>query len=342
MKDQDYNWFHENESIKSFLVYSSNIEYSDCGISIVIPTYKRGELLFRTIDSVVKQKKYGINYEIVIVDNENENKHIFETIDKLKTYSVNIKYYVNEKNIGLYGNWNMCFRNASASIVAMLHDDDILFDNYFFKIKKIMVMLKTKKWGYIKTRNCFFKDETRIQLPTPQGPLGLKKFTVLDTILSLGAGTIGSPTCGSLFNRDAVISLGGFNPIFYPSADVYFPIKIILKGYKVYITTEALGGYRLAVNVSGKIETMIKTIEMDKKLTEHIGNISRFAKLYTYFFTNAKLEKERKYYKIQISCIEFKKYPQLSIPVSNMFSVYLFDIINVVRKIYRVLFAIRM
>ena len=48
----------------------------------------------------------------------------------------NIKYYQNEKNIGLFGNWNRCVELSTSKWVAMLHSDDEILDDYFEKLDR--------------------------------------------------------------------------------------------------------------------------------------------------------------------------------------------------------------
>ena len=44
-----------------------------------------------------------------------------------------LRYYKNVQNIGLFGNWNRCFQLACGKWVVLLHDDDLIFDDFLLK-----------------------------------------------------------------------------------------------------------------------------------------------------------------------------------------------------------------
>ena len=67
-------------------------------VSVIIPTYKRSDMLIQAIDSVINQT-YS-NLEIIVIDDNDPNsKYRIETKEKLSTYieSGTIIYIENEK-----------------------------------------------------------------------------------------------------------------------------------------------------------------------------------------------------------------------------------------------------
>lgn len=95
-------------------------------LSVVIPTYKNAMSLCKAVDSVVSQR-CSIPFNLIVVDNE-ATKEVNDTELLLRNYQhLNlIVYYRNEKNLGMYGNWNRCFSLANSKYVLMLHADDYL------------------------------------------------------------------------------------------------------------------------------------------------------------------------------------------------------------------------
>lgn len=88
-------------------------------VSICVPTYNRATTLKQTIQAVLNQ--IFQDWELVICDDASSD-------DTAKTVASfldpRIRYYKNEKNLGLYPNWNRCISLASGKYVAIYHDHD--------------------------------------------------------------------------------------------------------------------------------------------------------------------------------------------------------------------------
>lgn len=110
-------------------------------ITIAIPTYKRAILLREAIDSCLQQKT-NIPFNILIVDNDPQRN--CETEELIASYvSKNISYYKNTENLGPTGNWNKLFELADTEFVTMLHDDDLLEEDYIEKMTLIIEKYKS-------------------------------------------------------------------------------------------------------------------------------------------------------------------------------------------------------
>lgn len=126
--------FKRTEGINSTCIIKGSI--ANPLVTIAIPTYKRAELLRDTIDSVLNQKT-DIEYEVLIVDNNPERNDETELL--VKSYEdKRIRYFKNNQNLGLPGNWNRLYTLARGGWVVMVHDDDLLCVNYLEDIKKYM------------------------------------------------------------------------------------------------------------------------------------------------------------------------------------------------------------
>lgn len=326
-------YFCNNLSTISECLYSNHSNDNVYDLTIAVPTYKRDDLLFEAICSVEKQEKSQLNIELIIVDNDNDMLHVQSVINKLKKInSVDIKYFVNNRNIGLYGNWNACINNASSNIVSLLHDDDILFSYYLREVSKIIEHLKEcNNWVYVKTKDYFFSDFNEIHYEN-NSSLALVKYTMSDLIINLAKGTIGSPTCGSLFNKKNFLNIGGFEENWYPSADVHFVSKALVNRFQIYITTKPLGAYRLGINISKSADNMIKTMEKDEELLSYISNLSLFARAYVMLFKNARLENTRRVFVKENGSI---LPDEITIPKCSPIILYTYKIICLIKKYLR-------
>jgi hypothetical protein len=95
-------------------------------ITITIPVFERFDFF-----------ENALNCNIIIVDNNSENKKFSEHIQLLNISYVS--YKKNDFNVGMVDNWNKCFEYCNTEWITILHDDDILYPNfveYFLEVQK--------------------------------------------------------------------------------------------------------------------------------------------------------------------------------------------------------------
>ena len=270
-------------------ITNSNLIYNksnnqQCYLTICIPTFSRGGLLLHTLKSVEKSKPSS-TIQIIICDNNPNTKDVSFLDD---FHFENIKYYTNQENIGMVGNWNQLLCLAETKWIAFLHDDDLLDKNYFKYIKKIIKNCD-EKTAYIKASFIpFFNEGSDI------GKLSLKnkikkmihvfqrkqiKPVFSDDVALFGnAGFVGAPTCGTLINREIALDVGGYNENNYVTADSYFPVTLLSKGYKIGKSSRILGYYRYFNNESYKDDTINYFLEDFFNQNAFISQISDRAK----------------------------------------------------------------
>jgi len=257
-------------------------------ISFVIPTFNRVETLKEIIKSILSQKEL-FEYEIIVVDNSanfSEDNETFKYIKKLN--SSKILYYINEKNIGFDGNSNRCIELARGKYVSMIHDDDLIVQNYMEQIKGCIEKaekLSKSSLGMIKVSYLKFIDGKEIPNPQNKNKYGIKKYYKFQTLFE-GRGPSAGPTCGMIFNAKAVLDVGGFNSAYCPSSDHILGYLILKKGYDVFITEDRLGLYRIGLNDSMKKETLKGFCRMDYYFREFMYSENGIYKLFGKMFRN--------------------------------------------------------
>ncbi len=92
-------------------------------ISVAIPTYNYGRFLPDTIESVVGQT-FG-DFELVVSDNCSADG-TREIIEDYVRQDPRIRYFRNERNVGMVGNWNLCLERSTGTYVKILCADDLL------------------------------------------------------------------------------------------------------------------------------------------------------------------------------------------------------------------------
>lgn len=254
--------FEKYNNVESKLVYSNCVSNGDIKLSICIPTKNRTTLLVQTLKSIAANK-FQEDVEIIVCDNAfNES-----SINDIKAVNLkNIKYYANSNDIGMFGNWNRLISLAKGKWVSFIHDDDLLDKNYLKKVKKALKNINPSV-GYIKANHIEFCDgsgsvktisrKDRIKYLLNKLRVNSINYISIEEVALFGnGGFIGAPTCGTLINKDIAIQVGGFDEELYPSADSYFPIKMLKNGFLVGKSTKIFGYYRLFENESYNPKTI--------------------------------------------------------------------------------------
>lgn len=240
----------KNESV---LKYSGEYDRTKVKISIVVPTYKRGNLLAETIDSCEPIYNHP-EYEILIVFNaQGESGDIVEHVKRIGI--CNIRVYENLENIGMFQNWNQGSLLATGEWISIIHDDDMFEPAYFNMLPELLKKLPSTA-AYINFNGNLVAEEQYAEVPKRRiSTLAFRKATIRD-VRVLGMSPFFAATCGTLVKRETLIALGGFDASTYPSGDVLFPIKLINNQYTCYICSDKLNFYRKQQNASLKKEVM--------------------------------------------------------------------------------------
>ena len=235
-------------------------------ITIAIPTYKRAHLLRETIDSCLAQQT-NYPFAIMVVDNNPERE--CETEQLLREYEAipHLFYYKNTENVGMTGNWNKLFELAQTDFVIMLHDDDLLYDDYIEKMDKIINFYKNDVDDVdavypvieIFTHN---KNSFKRQINGAIKGMRLHPYDF----------QFGN-TCniaGVCFSRKSIIEENGFDDYFYPSLDYEMHVRLSKKNKAIKLFGIPLVLYRISENESIKTKTILNTAEKDKEIITSI------------------------------------------------------------------------
>lgn len=269
--------FAKYRHVKSKLIYGKLPEQKP-DVSIMIPTFRRADLLEEAIDSALAQKTQ-YSFTITIVDNDSNVDQA--TDDLMQQYCAgheNIIYYRNAENIGMFGNWNRCIELAQADWMCMLHDDDMLKENC---IDSLLGLAFSSQYKLICCTATILdergKSEEKIS-STGFGPI----ISLLENLFILFRNkkaiplyrkdlingiSIGSAT--HLIHKDSAIACGGYNESFFPGADAIFYQKVI-RYYNVAYYPFPLYFYRISENESLNLATIYASINFTAKWAETI------------------------------------------------------------------------
>lgn len=123
--------------------------------SILVPLFNTPELfLTQMLDSVVYQT-YD-NWELCLADGSDmEHAYVEETCKRYIERDSRIIYKRLEKNEGISGNTNQCFRMATGDFIALFDHDDILHPSVLFEYMKVICQ---KDADYIYCDEATFKN----------------------------------------------------------------------------------------------------------------------------------------------------------------------------------------
>jgi len=169
-------------------------------VSICIPTFNSENHLREAIESALRQNDQ--DFEIVIVDNCSTDHTGTLVKDFQKRGDRRIRFYENDRNIGLVGNFNKCLEYAKGEYIKILCSDDLLLPEC---IERMAAALDAHQ-------SVSLVCSGRLFLNRNGEKLGFKKYPSAETIIRgssattgclFGKNYIGEPTAVMFRKRDA-------------------------------------------------------------------------------------------------------------------------------------------
>lgn len=195
-------------------------------VTIVIPTYKRGDRLGVAIQSILDQDYPNI--EVIVVDDndpEGNDRSITEGVMNTFFKDERIKYIKHEKNLGGAAARNTGIFNSKGKYIGFLDDDDI------FLQEKISLQVDfLSKNPEFDANYCGSILNGKLIRPTLKGSLG-KELLEFQTSMF-------TPTL--FFRRHVLIELSGFDESFKRHQDYDLLIRFFRAGYRIGVISKPL------------------------------------------------------------------------------------------------------
>lgn len=128
-------------------------------VTIGIPTYRRPDLLDKTLNDIFLQTYKNI--KIIVSDNGTDSNLIIPIIDKYKKL-LKIDFYQQKKNIGLINNFLYILEKANTEYFMYLADDDAISNNFVESLVKDLNN-NTQAVCVVPYWNHIIDDSTRIE-----------------------------------------------------------------------------------------------------------------------------------------------------------------------------------
>ena len=241
----------EYEDIKAILpLYGKRKQ--EVKYTVYIPTYMRYDLLKEAIDSAINQN-VNIDYEILVIDNNPDEKET-RVLDIVKSFnSDKIVYYKNEANLGMVGNWNRASKLAKGKYIIHLGDDDLLSNDYLSVVDQV---IKDSFYGVLGVGYIPF-SESPCTFDKPKKAT-IKTIKPKDFFLGRNINIT-----GMLYSKTFFDDCGGFLEDMYPMADTYF-IGEAAKANHLFNLNAILAGYR-----KGDQNTSLKDDTLESIITKY-------------------------------------------------------------------------
>lgn len=228
-------------------------------VSIMIPTYRRPDLLREAVESALQQTT-SLPFEVVVIDNDNDPEMSVKVDQVIASFDVpNLRLFRNESNIGMFGNWNRCIELSRAEWLTILNDDDLLKSNFIERVWQAREGNAMTATGFeyfgrvirshpaielLKPLYCHLRDMWRFR----NGNYHIILSDVIRTHPMQGS-------LGVLFNKAVAVRLGGYNEACWPSSDYVFTVRYWIDE-DVILLADKLAAYRWQENESFKTKTL--------------------------------------------------------------------------------------
>lgn len=283
-----------------------------CLVSVIMSTYKEEEIFLRqAIESILNQTYKDFEY-IIILDNPDNNLHI-RIIKEYANLDKRIKFYVNEKNMGLTASLNKGLGLAKSKYICRMDADDISINN---RIENQKRYLEENNYDLIGGISQMIDENGKSIYSIKKVPTNMdkiKKALRYNQIIS-------HPTW---FGKKEVFDkLNGYRNM--PLCEDYdFTLRAVLNGYKISNIDETVLKYRMtssSISRSNLYEQYLFARFITKKYSEnkiadikeakqYVNNHNDDRKAKRYLKANARFNialkdiEEKKYFKFIIDGI---------------------------------------
>ena len=206
-------------------------------ISIIMSTYKEEETLLReSIESILNQTFKDFEF-IIILDYPDNNLHkkIIEEYSKIDN---RIRFFVNEKNLGLTGSLNRGLSLAKGEYIGRMDADDISLP---YRLERQLEYIKKNQYDLIGGITQMIDEEGNSIFSIQKVPTDFNK---IKKALRYGQ-CIAHPTW--LGRKEVFDCLNGYRNI--PLCEDFdFTLRVVLNGFKISNLNETVLKYRMTKN----------------------------------------------------------------------------------------------
>lgn len=206
--------------------------------SVTIPTYNAGRYLEQTLRSLLAQDPGAEKMEIIVVDNRSTD----DTLTVVRRVAGDrVRVVVNERNVGVHGNYNRCIEVSTGALLHILHADDIVNAGFYARYEE---EFGRHSQVYLLCCNANFINAQGQVTGSTKTPVSLSEPTN-DLTELLYINRIVAPSV--VIRRDGYESVGGFDTAFSFVGDWEMWARVIYNFKGLYLP-DVLMQYRIHDN----------------------------------------------------------------------------------------------
>lgn len=249
-------------------------------VSVIIPSYNREAFVSESIESVLKQTY--TDWEIIIIDDASTDK----TGEMVRVYTKGdprIKYFRNERNLGIAKTRNKGLDLAQGRFIAPLDSDDVWLDEN--KLKNQVEFLEVNHDYVLIGGGIMYIDKD-------SKPIRKMLFPIYDSVIrNIILQYNPFPHSTVLYRRNAAQKCGGYPEEYTICEDYELWLKLGLK-HKFTNFPKVLTGYRIHggnITYKKRLTAAANTLAIVKKYKKHykrsyIGIIKAYLRILASYF----------------------------------------------------------
>lgn len=212
-------------------------------VSVCLPVFNGSQYLRESVASVLNQT--FDDFELIICD-DNSDDASREIIADFARQDARIKYFSNERRVGLFANYNRCLRRASGKYIKPFAQDDILFPSAIKTFRSVLedhphVVLASSPSRLIGAQGQAETDDFSPDLPSLLRPgRPVSGNVVIHQSLAPIRNFIGEPV-RVMFRK--VAGADGFDERYQHIGDLEYWLRILRNGH-CYFLDEELCSFR--------------------------------------------------------------------------------------------------
>ena len=207
-------------------------------VSVIIPTFKRTDMLFYELDRIFEQK--GVSLEVIVINDDILNDPTDEIISKYPS----VIYLKSKEKIGPGKKHQLGYRIAKGEYVSFPDDDDYLIDEYFFynavkKMEEMESLAFVSGNGYIK-----YEDENGKEIKLVKDKLNISGFYEKTDLIEHIGGKYDKPLSSfpTVFRKKSLDNQRFLDQIEMSDLSIYF---LALLDGDAFILDDYVGVYRV-------------------------------------------------------------------------------------------------
>lgn len=197
-------------------------------ISIITPSLNQGKYLEQTIQSILNQNYFNLEY--MIIDGGSTDN----SIDIIKKYSRHLKYWTSEKDNGQAAALNKGLRHCTGDIFNWINSDDYLEEGALLKIAHIF---KENNCDAVAGAVCDFKEGGKVKI-TINGRLQIDEYLKKEVELTYHQPAV-------WLRLDRMKEIGTFNENLHYCFDQEYMMRYLLRFENVCYLPDVLAYFRL-------------------------------------------------------------------------------------------------